>query len=128
MGGLGAVLILASIGHGQWYCSSGLVPGQDRPLAAVRMEFTLGEDGAFDATGTVMPLGEVHQFDWSGAWTLSDGQLAMIGKTRGRTFGLALAGELRAIATVTQADVILLTLSSDAAPGSTMRCLTYPIE
>ena len=128
MGGLGAVLLLASIGHGQWYCSSGLVPGQDKPHAAVRMDFTLGQDGAFAATGTVMPLGQAHRFDWSGAWTLADGQLAMIGKTRGRTFGVAPAGELRAIATVTQADVIVLTLSGDAAPGRAMRCLTYPIE
>ena len=57
MGGFGAVLILATIGHGQWYCSSGLVPGPATPPAAVRMEFTLGQDGAFDAPGTVMPLG-----------------------------------------------------------------------
>ena len=128
MWGLGAVLVLASIVHGQWFCSCGLVLGQDTPHAAIRMDFTLSQDGAFDATGTVMPLGEVHRFHWSGAWTLADGQLAMIGKTRGRTFGVAPAGELRAIATVTHADVIVRTLSSDAAPGRTMRCLTYPIE
>ncbi|WP_299689101.1 hypothetical protein [uncultured Tateyamaria sp.] len=128
MAGLAAVIFLASVGHGQWFCTSGLVPGEDAPHAAVRIDFTLSAGGDFSATGTVRPQGVTHQFDWRGAWTLADGQLAMIGKTRGRTFGIAPAGELRAIATVTQADVILLTLSSDAAPGRAMRCLTHPIE
>ena len=125
---IATLLVLASVGHGQWFCSSGLVPGGDAPHAAVRIDFTLGADGAFDGTGTVMPLGERHMFQWNGAWTLVDGQLAMIGKTSGRTFGVAPAGELRALATVTQSDVILMTLSSDAAPGKALRCLPHPIE
>ncbi|WP_415919820.1 hypothetical protein [Tateyamaria sp. SN6-1] len=128
MGWLASLVVLASVGHGQWYCSGGLVVGEDTPRPSVQIDFTLGADGAFDGTGTVRPLGQEHMFDWTGSWTMIDGQLAMIGTTRGRTFGLAPAGELRAIASVTQADVILLTLSSDAAPGRTIRCLPHPIE
>ena len=128
MAGLGALLMLASLAQNDWYCSSALMPGVDQPHSAVRVDFTLSDDGAFEAKGTIVPTGDTHQFGWSGSWTLIDGQLAMIGQTRGRTFGLARSGEMRAMANLTQADVILLNLSHDTSSGRALRCLTYKLE
>jgi len=125
-----AALILAASLSTQpdWYCNAGLIPGQDAPHPALQINFALSEDTTFAALGTVHPLGQTHNFDWSGTWTLADGQLAMIGTTRGRTFGIAPAGELRAFAQLTQPDVMILTVSNDANPAHTLRCLTYPLE
>ncbi len=128
MGPLSALIVLASISHGQWFCTAGLLPGKDAPFTPVKIDFALDERGNFQATGTVTTARDAHRFDWDGSWTTIEGQLAMIGKTRGRTFGLAPAGELRAIASVTHADVIMLSLSSTSAPGRVLRCLTYPTE
>ncbi|MEL7092386.1 MAG: hypothetical protein AAFN94_11685 [Pseudomonadota bacterium] len=124
-----AALILAAGGaQADWYCASGLVPGMVQPFSKLEMDVSLDPDGGFTAQGTVRPQGEAHDFGWTGTWTELDGQIVMIGKTRGRTFGVAPAGELRAMATQTRSDVLMLELSSDEHPGTGLRCLTHPLE
>ncbi|MEM6759043.1 MAG: hypothetical protein AAF601_06145 [Pseudomonadota bacterium] len=124
-----AALLLAAGGmQSEWYCASGLVPGMVQPFARLAITVSLESDGAFQATGTVRPRGEAHQFDWSGTWADLDGQIVMIGKTSGRTYGVAPAGELRAMALQVHSDVMMLDLSPDENPGTALRCLTHPLE
>ncbi|MEM7631169.1 MAG: hypothetical protein AAF227_04005 [Pseudomonadota bacterium] len=120
-----AAALISLLVRQEWYCSSALEPDMS---TALRLGFQLSADGQFDGYGIVMPLRTAQRFDWSGNWTLLDGQLVMIGATRGQSFGIAPTGELRGMARVTQGDVIVLDAANDGGAARTMRCLTYKLE
>ena len=117
-----AIALIAVLVQTDWFCSSGLETDRDY---ALRIGFRLAENGTFQGYGLPHPLEAAQRFDWEGSWTLHDGQLAMIGTTHGHG---APSGELRAIATVTQRDVILIEAAGDTGPARMMRCLTYKLE
>lgn len=117
--------LIALLIRQEWFCSSGLEPGLDY---ALRLGFELTADGSFDGYGISYPLSAADRFDWAGSWTLVDGQLAMIGQTSGHSSGVAPATELRAIARVTEQDVIILDAAESDGWADVMRCLTYKFE